>query len=256
MTSPTKRGVSAVKANLLNPALTSHFEVEIPFVDFMRGELDSSDQWRLVLSCSEVSLPGSQIATVDINNDYTGVTERHGYRRMFDESLDFTFYVDAENYLPIKFFEKWMKGVVNEQEGPARNPGYFYRSRYPDDYMAAQGLKVRKFEKSFELKQSGILEYEFLKSWPKAISSMPVTYDSSSLLKTTVSMTYVRYIINNLDQNISSQATKPPGGFGNRQGDRNQPNQNPWVNFAADALEEFGGVHVPEWGRDLANALF
>ena len=69
-----------------------------------------------------------------------------------------------------------MKGVVNEQEGPARNPGYFYRARYPDDYMAAQGLKVRKFEKSFELKQSGILEYEFLKSWPKAISSMPVTY--------------------------------------------------------------------------------
>ena len=122
MTTPTKRGVSAVKANLLNPALTSHFEVEIPFVDFMRGELDSSDQWRLVLSCSEVSLPGSQIATVDVNNDYTGVTERHGYRRMFDESMDFTFYVDAENYLPIKFFEKWMKGVVNEQEGPARNP--------------------------------------------------------------------------------------------------------------------------------------
>ncbi len=251
MTTPTKRGVSAVKANLLNPALTSHFEVEIPFVDFMRGELDSSDQWRLVLSCSEVSLPGSQIATVDINNDYTGVTERHGYRRMFDESLDFTFYVDAENYLPIKFFEKWMKGVVNEQEGPARNPGYFYRSRYPDDYMAAQGLKVRKFEKSFELKQSGILEYEFLKSWPKAISSMPVTYDSSSLLKTTVSMTYVRYIINNLDQNISSQATKPPAG-----GNRNQPNQAPWVNFAADALEQFGGVHVPDWTRDLANELF
>ena len=117
-------------------------------------------------------------------------------------------------------------------------------------------MKVRKFEKSFELKQSGILEYEFLKSWPKAISSMPVTYDSSSLLKTTVSMTYVRYVINNLDQNISAQATKPPGGFGNRQGNRNQPNQNPWVNFAADALEEFGGVHVPDWGRDLANALF
>ncbi len=252
MTTPTKRGVSAVKANLLNPALTSHFEVEIPFVDFMRGELDSSDQWRLVLSCSEVSLPGSQIATVDINNDYTGVTERHGYRRMFDESLDFTFYVDAENYLPIKFFEKWMKGVVNEQEGQAKNPNYFYRSRYPDDYMAAQGLKVRKFEKSFELKQSGILEYEFLKSWPKAISSMPVTYDSSSLLKTTVSMTYVRYIINNLDQNISSQATKPPPGGGNR----DQPNQNPWVNFAADALEQFGGVHVPDWTRDLANELF
>ena len=126
MASPTKRGVSDVKSNLLNPALTSHFEVEIPFPSFMQGELSSTDQWKLQLNCSEVSLPGSQIATIDINNDYTCVTERHGYRRMFDESMDFTFYVDASNYLPIKFFEKWLKGVVNENESQAIRKDYVY----------------------------------------------------------------------------------------------------------------------------------
>ena len=36
---------------------------------------------------------------MDINNDRTGVTEKHAYRRMFDDRIDFTFYVDASNYL-------------------------------------------------------------------------------------------------------------------------------------------------------------
>jgi len=256
MTTPTVRGVSDVKTNLLNPALTSHFEVEIPFPPFMdTSELSSSDRWKLQLNCSEVSLPGSQIATIDINNDFTGVTERHGYRRMFDESMDFTFYCDAENYLPIKFFEKWMKGVMNEEEGPAKSDNYTYRARYPDTYMAKQGLKVRKFERSFDEKQSGILEYEFVKAWPKAISSMPVTYDSSSLLKTTVSMTYMRYILNNLDQNISSQAVRiGPGVAG-----RGQPNEAPFINMAKDAIEGFANQHLPGSGgiaRELIGGLF
>ena len=65
---PSKRGTSAIKANLLNPALTSHFEVLIPFPPFMQRptaavELDSKDQLKLNLQCSEVSLPGSNIAT-------------------------------------------------------------------------------------------------------------------------------------------------------------------------------------------------
>ena len=253
MASPTKRGVSDVKSNLLNPALTSHFEVEIPFPSFMQGDLSSSDQWKLQLNCSEVSLPGSQIATIDINNDYTGVTERHGYRRMFDESMDFTFYVDASNYLPIKFFEKWLKGVVNENESQAIRKDYVYRARYPDDYMK-DGLKIRKFERSFDESESGILEYDFVRAWPKAISSMPVTYDSSSLLKTTVSMAYLRYVLKGLDRNISSQTTKSLGGGG-----RGQPNENPFINFAADALGDFANQHIPGSGaiaRELIGGLF
>ena len=127
-----KAKISDVKANLLNPALTSHYEVQIPLPPFMQAELESKDQYRLRLQCSEASLPGSNIATTDISNDFTGVTERHAYRRMFDESMDFTFYVDGENYLPIKFFEKWMKGVMNEDVNQSMNLNYHYRARYPD----------------------------------------------------------------------------------------------------------------------------
>ena len=219
--SPSKRGTSAIKANLLNPALTSHFEVLIPFPPFMQSptsdnELDSKDQLKLNLQCSEVSLPGSNIATTDLNNDYTGVTERHAYRRMFDESMDFTFYVDGENYLPIKFFEKWMRGVMNENENSQINPlynNYNYRARYPegDDGYCSSGLTVTKFEKSFWEGHSGQLQYQFVKAWPKAMNSMPVSYDSSGLLKCTVSMTYVRYVLVSLDNGtISSQASRKP----------------------------------------------
>ena len=243
---PSKRGTSAIKANLLNPALTSHFEVLIPFPPFMNGELDSKDQLRLNLQCSEVSLPGSNIATTEITNDYTGVTERHAYRRMFDESMDFTFYVDGENYVPIKFFEKWMRGVMNENELAEINPlysNYSYRSRYPDDSSegyCASGLTVTKFEKSHWEKHSGQLQYQFVKAWPKAMNSMPVSYDSSGLLKCTVSMTYIRYVLMSLDNgNISSQATRPPQNSGG-----GQKGVNPWLDLGIGILNDATGLNV------------
>ena len=182
------RSVSKIKAELLRPALTSVFEVEIP-VPNVSPELQTSDS--LNLMCSEASLPGSSLATMEINNDFVGVTERYAHRKVFDDRLDLTFYVDAREYLPIKFFETWIKSVVNEDTQDAKSPYYSYELRYPDDYTANQGLKVRKFEK--DRKQS--LEYEFFRSYPIQITSMPVSYDGSSLLKCTVSMTYLRYLI-------------------------------------------------------------
>jgi hypothetical protein len=212
--SPTKRSVSDIKANLLRPALSSHFEVEIPvpaklnekssgsksFLESNGLVMGSNDQIQLNLMCCEATLPGSNLATLEINNDFTGVTERHAYRRVYDDRIDLTFYVDAQNYLPIRFFETWIKFIVDESvsKQPDKNvgsksPGYFYRVRYPEEYMCADGLIVRKFERDY----SRVLQYEFVNSYPISVSSIPVAYDGSSLLKCTVSMSYVRYILNN-----------------------------------------------------------
>ena len=165
---------------------------------------------------------------------------------MFDESLDFTFYVDGENYLPIKFFEKWMKGIMNEDENDPINPlfaNYSYRSRYPDDSSegyCASGLTVTKFEKSHWEKHSGQLQYQFVKAWPKAMNSMPVSYDSSGLLKCTVSMTYIRYVLMSLDNGtISSQATRPPQNSGG-----GQKGVNPWLDLGIDILNDATGLNV------------
>ena len=57
--------------------------------------------------------------------------------------------------------------------------------------MNDQGLKIIKFER--ELKSQ--LQYTFIRSYPRSITSMPVTYDGSSLLKCSVQMSYIRYVM-------------------------------------------------------------
>ena len=187
---PSPRSVSDIKTNLLAPALTSHFEVGIDIpggLSYWRGQ---RRQGKIQLMCSEASLPGSSLATHQIDNDFHGVTERHAYRRIYDDRLDLTFYVDAKNYLPIKFFEDWISFITNENKNAARSNSYTYRMKYPDTYTVA-GLQVTKFEKDY----NQALTYQFIRSYPIQITSMPVSYDGSDLLKCSVAMTYIRYIV-------------------------------------------------------------
>ena len=209
---PKPKGVSDVVSNLLQPSLTSHFDVLIGLPRSSLGtrlrSLLGPKQDKLHLMCSDAVLPGSSLATTEMNNDFTGVTERHAYRRIYDETIDLSFYVDAENHLPIRFFEEWISGIVNEDQEEALAKNYFYRVKFPDDYIADQGLKVVKFEKdiqtkrtiagrsiSLPYKKAATLEYQFVRSFPRSITSMPVTYDASSLLKCSVQMTYTRYVV-------------------------------------------------------------
>jgi hypothetical protein len=229
---PTVRNIANIKANLLHPALTSHFEVKIPipkgFSDNPRYLTDNGlsgfggnklDQ--LQLMCSEATLPGSNLATFDINDNFHGVTERHAYRRVYDDRIDLTFYVDADNYIPIKYFETWMKYAVGESKAEgggklsSRKPNYFYRVNYPNLYMCEQGLKVIKFERGNRDNKSysgSTLEYEFINSYPISIASMPVSYDSSSLLKCSVSFSYIRYIFQSTEPDYSPDgpSSEPP----------------------------------------------
>ena len=107
-----------------------------------------------MLLCSEALLPGSTFATHQITSDYTGVTERHVYRRQFDDRIDLTFYVDAKEYLPIRFFEAWIDYITSGQSGDFRSASYSYRMRYPDgdNGYTATGLKVVKFERDHQHK--------------------------------------------------------------------------------------------------------
>ena len=196
----TKTSIATIKSTLLKPSLSSFFEVKIGIPSGLSSWLGIRER-DLNLLCSEVSLPGSSLATTEITNDFHGVTERHAYRRIFEEQTDFTFYVDSSDYTPIKFFERWIEYITNgvgEQAAPEdlKTNNYFYRMRYPDGprgYTSQQGLQVRKFER--DLKYTG-LTYNFVKSYPLAITAMPVSYDGSDILKCNVSMTYIRYVIN------------------------------------------------------------
>lgn len=208
---PTSKSVDSIKASLMRPATTSHFYVEVglPQGSEFSSYLEKHNitipgnavlQDKLNLLCSEAVLPGMTLTTMDITNDRTGVTEKHAYRKMFDDRIDLTFYVDAENYLPIKFFESWMSFIAgeNDEGSVTRNDkSYYYRMTYPDDYMSDQGLKIYKFERdTYAGPTTGnVLTYQFIRAFPLSISSMPITYDASSLLKCNVSFSYIRYFI-------------------------------------------------------------
>ena len=175
---PRPRSISEVKHKLLNPALTSHFQVVIgkppredgSFNRFLSESGAYHDQDRLNLMCCETSLPGSQLATTEILNDFSGVTERHVYRRQFDDRIDLTFYCDADQYLPIRFFEGWIKYITNENAkggptGRSSDQNFFYRMKFPNQYKGS--LEITKFEKNmYSARRAKPLTYGFVNCFP------------------------------------------------------------------------------------------
>lgn len=215
---PSSKTIADLKTKFLKPALTSHYEVNIPLPEGIKSIVGTLDQADLNLSCMETSLPGSSLATFEVKNDYTGVTERLAHRRMYDDRIDFTFLVDAEKYFAVRIFEKWMRYIAGEdadrQDGETittKGVNYHYRVRYPGTgsdttgYRCTDGLKIIKFEK--DMRNS--LTYEFIGAYPISISSMPVSYESSSLLKCTVSMSYLRYVMTELISPAPATTIKP-----------------------------------------------
>ena len=215
---PSSKTIADLKTKFLKPALTSHYEVNIPLPEGIKSIVGTLDQADLNLSCMETSLPGSSLATFEVKNDYTGVTERLAHRRMYDDRIDFTFLVDAEKYFAVRIFEKWMRYIAGEdadrQDGETQTvvgPNYHYRVRYPGTgadatgYRCMRGLMITKFEKNMR----NTLSYEFIGAYPISISSMQVSYESSSLLKCTVSMSYLRYVMTELISPAPATTIKP-----------------------------------------------
>jgi len=199
---PQRKSISQVKAQLLNPATTSHFQVSVSFqnsrFDKFKSEIGLNlDQGRLNLLCSETTLPGSRFLTSEINNNLPGVRERHVYRRSYDDQINLTFYCDADQYLPIRFFEAWMNFIAGTSISEnVASQKYSYRVKFPDEYQKNSSLEITKFEKNLDSRRKvRPLTYKFVNCFPLAINSMPVSYDGSNLLKCTVGMAYSRYFI-------------------------------------------------------------
>jgi len=249
MVLPNAVEANTVRALLLKPALTSHFVCSFTPPESVINHLASNEliynnsimQELISLSCSDAYLPGSSLTTNQVSDDYHGVTERFAYRRLYDNQTDFTFYVDTggrtfkSGYNIIWFFEKWMSYIVNEQFTTESNGGieasnYFYRVRFPKYYR--NDIRIYKFEKDYDLNETNkigpgfgtkykndnsandnksILEYIFKDAYPINIASMPVTYESSQLLKCTISMSYSRYILKrNGSASSSASASSAP----------------------------------------------
>jgi hypothetical protein len=235
---PTVKTISSIRSLLLRPSLTSHFLCQFSPPDgvmkFLKSRsnsnfktidyTDPNDNDLLSLSCTEASLPGSSLATIDIDNDYHGVSEKHAYRRLYDDRSDFTFYVDSD-YKIITFFENWISYCVGEnllngtdqtgQDIGKRysqvNANYTYKVYYPTNYKTNR-MFITKFERDFSNEP---LTYQFIGAFPISINSMPVSYDSSNLLKCTVSFSYTRYVIGKGEEGVGITPPNQEESFNN-----------------------------------------
>jgi len=204
----TSRLMSELKSRLMTPATTSHYEVyfQAPSLvkDTINGskyklQINSDTQILINLSCTDTTLPGSSFMTHEITNDVQGVTEQHVYRRSYDNRMDFTFMVDR-NYTILRFFEGWMASITNEDENgfDPEDKSTRYLVKFPKDYQADY-ISITKFEKDVgRPDEQTQLQYTLIGAYPIAINSTPITYDSSNILKTTVSMAFIRYVVHSL----------------------------------------------------------
>lgn len=217
---PKPVSVARIKANVLRPAQTSHFQVHLQYPTTLRDMIGVSRE-KMILTCCDASLPGSQLMTTEQLNDRTGVTEKFVHRRMFDDRMDFTFYVDVENYLPIRLFESWIAYASGEGDAnDLAKPNYDYRMRYPMHYIGEQGMEVTKFERDYN---GRYLTYKFVNFFPISVNSMPVSYDTSSLLKCTVSMSYIRYYLSSMGGSEMGRTPERAMGNPNEYGTETSP---------------------------------
>lgn len=161
--------------------------------------------------CAEAVIPGVQFDVTEEMGSRQGTIERFPTRRIFPE-FTMTFYVDNQ-YNLIRLFEEWMNyinplysdsGILPADKRGQGNSGGkdkrdFFRFRYPDEYKRI--LSITKFERNFNSKDTNNvkfpphLTYRLIDAFPTNITAMPLTYEGSQIMKTTVTFQYLRYVM-------------------------------------------------------------
>ena len=198
---PNRVSTSFIKGRILNIAQTSVYQVKLQppatVINFLRHpsrevDYNSQDGLNIELLCRQTSLPGQSFATHEQSIDYPGVTEKMVYRKMYDDRVDFTFYIDKK-YKVVEFFEGWIDYCAGQGTTYGRddylNRSAYYRMNYPSDYKT-DSLYITKFEK--DAKNSMV--YQFIGAFPISIAATQVSYDSSDVLQCTVSFSFMRYL--------------------------------------------------------------
>jgi hypothetical protein len=160
--------------------------------------------------CSDASLPGLSFNLSQEMGNHQGVIEPFPLAKIYPP-LDVTFYVD-KNFKVIRLFEEWMNFInpLHLENGQPAEPriggmgiynarNQFFRLRYPEDYKKI--ISITKFERNFRVKNTNVtratpsVTYRLIDAFPTNVNSIPVTYEGSTITKTTVSFAYSRYVM-------------------------------------------------------------
>lgn len=166
----------------------------------------------LGLLCCDASLPSSAYATAEVKDNFIGVTQEFAHTRLYTD-IDFSFYVD-QNYNALRFLEGWMDYISggNSEElgepaaGSSVDRNIYRRFVYPDNYKI-DTLSISKFNRNAltDVGRNPVLAYKFINAFPKSLTSIPVSYGPSEVMKVTVTMNYDRYIVGKSFIEVDSQ---------------------------------------------------
>ena len=100
------------------------------------------------------------------------------------------FYVDSR-YDTIKVLEHWMDFISSGSDNETNKirSDYYIRMQYPDDYKSTE-TKIIKFDRDYRRE----IEYTFKGMFPQSLTSIPVSYAGSDVLKVSATFEYDRYI--------------------------------------------------------------
>jgi hypothetical protein len=230
---------------LLDVSLTSVFCIDIKasnLLDLLGSSVKgfNRDYTRISFLAYEAVLPGRSFQTGEVINSTQGVTEKYPIAASYPE-VDISFYV-TRDYDTLTFFSAWMEAIA-PVTGKASPTGYM-KFRYPDDYEC--NVNIVKYERDMRYKKQrltakpggefsgGIVNpssytHSLINAYPINIISIPLSYNQSDILRTTITFNYDRYFVqkNNTfydDPSPIPETTNPAN--------QNQTNQNNQTNAA------------------------
>ena len=130
---------------------------------------------RMSLSCESVSLPGRSLSTNEFKT--IGVARELPYERLYSGDISMTF-LFGKDMLERKIFETWMDYITN----PINN-----RFAYYDEYIAEASIVI------FDETDSPVYKVNISEIFPKEISSVDLSNDSSEISKQTVNFAFRSY---------------------------------------------------------------
>lgn len=206
---PNKIRTSDLKTRILNLAQTTVYQVKLQPPDKVVTYLNSGDinfnyfssGEDIELRCLRTSLPGVNLFTHDVTNDFPGVSEKIAYRKDFNNTIDFEFMVNTK-YDVIAMFDGWIDFIAGQDtdvnglrdiQRDYLGKAVSYRMNFPNFYKS--NVYVTKFEKDSKVEfNSNSLEYTFVDAFPISISPVEIGYSEGGILKYNVSMAYTRYV--------------------------------------------------------------
>lgn len=145
----------------------------------------------LGLLCHSATLPATSVGTLEVSGQFQGINERFAHTRIYP-SVTFSFY-ETTDYKTIEFFDAWQRYITVDGD-PQASDSYYYRMRYPSEYKC-DSMYITKFEKNYGNSVfTNTLSYQFIKCFPSNVTSIPVQYGDSEILKVSVEFSYDRYI--------------------------------------------------------------